>query len=91
MTEYPYGRQGILNCYNEDKVRLDELVNSGNDLDNECYVDGDTVYLYEAPIEQDSGRGYYSVWEHETEDVFTQVNAMSGDDGMIYERFENRS
>lgn len=87
MTSYPYGRRGIVSLYSEDTASLDELKSAGQQLDNETHKDGDTIYLYEAPVEQDPGRGYYSVWVRDGSHTYTQKEAMSGDDGMIYELF----
>lgn len=91
MTEYPYGRNGEVVCYYESKVTEDELRLSGDIGDNEVYFDGDTVYLYEAPMEDDPGRGHYSVWVPSESGQYKQEDSISGDDGMCYERFKEHT
>lgn len=90
MVEYPYGRSGEPLCYYNDAVSEAKLKKSSEVGDNELELDGSTAYLYEAPSEDDTGRGHFSVWERTHEDRFEQVEGVSGDDGMCYEKFEDR-
>lgn len=89
MVDYPYGRHGVVSMYSEERAEtLKEITGAAQPLDNEYHKDGDTIHLYEAPIEQDPERGYYSVWIKEGEQ-YIQTKAVSGDDGMIYEVFND--
>lgn len=91
MTDYPYGRSGYPHCHSKDTATKNQLEASAETGDNEIHIKGNTIYLYEAPMEQDPGRGHYSVWEQVEGDTYKQVSDISGDDGMCYENFQNHS
>lgn len=92
MVSYPYGRSGYpeLYQYHNSRVTKADFQNSAEIGDNEVHFGEDYVYLYEAPAEDDPGRGHYSMWE-KADEGYRQVAGMSGDDGMIYDKFQNRS
>lgn len=91
MTDYPYGRSGEPICYYKGEVSEEDLRVSGGLGDNEVHFDGDTVYLYEAPAEDDPGRGHYSVWHKMDDGRYKQGDAISGDDGMCYDKFQENT
>ena len=88
MTDYPYGRSGYPHCHGRDTLTKNQLEASAETGDNQFYISGDTLYLYEAPMESDPARGYYSVWERVEGDTYEQTYEISGDDGMCYEQFQ---
>lgn len=89
MVEYPYGRNGEPHCHYQETATRDELAQSGAIGDNEVVFDGDTVYLYEAPSDDDPARGHFSEWQRQDNGQYTQTNGISGDDGMCYKRFND--
>lgn len=90
MDEYPYGRKGYPHCFYQDTATKSEFESSTRTGDNEMTIEGDIVYLYEAPTDDDKGRGHYSIWRHVDADEYEKVGAISGDDGMCYEKYESQ-
>lgn len=90
MSDYPYGRKGTALVFYQDRVDEDAFDVTETAGDNEVKRDGETVYVYEAPQEDDKGRGHFSTWEPADSGTgYIQVDGISGDDGMIYEKFKN--
>lgn len=90
MTNYPYGRSGYPHCHSKETATENQLRASAETGDNDIIVTGNTIYLYEAPMEDDPGRGYYSVWENVDENTYEQTQGISGDDGLCYEKFQDQ-
>jgi hypothetical protein len=91
MTDYPYSRSGEPVCYYKGEVSERELRESAEVGDNQVVFDDDRVYLYEAPAEDDPGRGHFTVWNKKDDGRFKQGDAISGDDGMCYKKFSQRA
>lgn len=96
MVEYPYGRQGTAVVFYQDRIDESAFDAVTEDFDGEMQNDnevkrkGGKVYVYEAPMQDDPGRGHFSIWEPaDTGTGFIQVEGISGDDGMIFEKFQN--
>lgn len=96
MVEYPYGRQGTAVVFYQDRVDEDAFDAVEEDFDGTVQNDNEVkrkdgrVYVYEAPMKDDPGRGHFSIWEAaDTGTGYIQVEAISGDDGMIFEKFQN--
>lgn len=88
METYPYGRSGNAMCYYETTVTKDQLQKSGETGDNEVFFVDNLAFLYEAPQEDDTGRGHYSKWQQTVNNKYEKIDGVSGDDGMCYTRFK---
>jgi hypothetical protein len=89
---YPYGRRGVAYCHYKDSVSRTTLVESADIVDNAVtfYDNGRVAVLYEAPTEKDPVRGHFSVWTPRgSTDNYQKVESMTGDDGMIYEKYND--
>lgn len=91
--DYPYGRKGYPFCFHNGPVPREKLEDSGDFKDNEVSFEagGETVYLYEAPAEDDTGRGHYSIWNHMGGGMYECEYAISGDDGSMYDNYQSDS
>lgn len=94
MVEYPYGRSGepLVYYQHNSTVPKEEFQETEDVGDNEVqFGDDGLLFVYEAPAEDDPGRGHYSVWEEVDDGAsYDQIEGMSGDDGMMFEKFQNR-
>jgi len=88
MTEYPYGRSGSPIVFYQDTATDSDFEKVKNTGDNEIKRKGGSVYVYEAPADDDTGRGHLSEWEQQDDESYTPVDKISGDDGMIYDKFQ---
>jgi hypothetical protein len=91
MTEYPYGRSGEPLRFYDEVATEQDLRETADIGDNQVYITKDKIYVYEAPSEDDPARGHFSVWESTTEGVFKQVSGISGDDGMCYKKYKEKT
>lgn len=90
MPNYPYGRRGRPVKFYDEKATKSELKEAATVGDNEVSVEGELIYLYEAPAEDDPARGHFSAWKETSDGMFEKQDAISGDDGMCYKKYKNK-
>jgi len=93
MVSYPYGRSGepLVYYQHNSEVPKEEFQETEEVGDNEIKFSEEYLYVYEAPSEDDPGRGHYSIWKEVNDgEFYKQESSMSGDDGMIFEKFQNQ-
>lgn len=89
MDEEPE-RQGKPVLHYTETATEEQLRDSGEFADNEVVFTGDgTVFLYEAPANDDPLRGHRSTWEKTEDGTYERVYDYSGLDGDVYRRFKN--
>jgi|AntDeeMinimDraft_4_1070355.scaffolds.fasta_scaffold06059_1 hypothetical protein len=96
VDEYPYGRSSGSSIVSyKDIAQKEKLMNIFNDSDDEvCSLnigEHDFIVRYDAPREDDKGRGHLSIWVQFIGDEYNKCYLKTGDDGEIYKNYSKIS
>ncbi len=92
FDNYPYGRDSnsSIISYKEISNKRDLLHVYDEDDDEVCVKETDEykfIIRYDAPRENDKGRGHLSIWVNSESDEYYRCYLYTGDDGTIYDKY----